>query len=80
MAIYEKRVRIVHRYEYSVPGALPGGHGVPIAELHKAIERAEVDYKAAHGTEPRHDDWLRVFACDEEIVAVFEVERVEGAL
>ncbi|WP_342801003.1 hypothetical protein [Nocardia sp. No.11] len=79
MAIYEKRVRIVRRTEYAVPGALPGGHGVPIAELYKAIAAAEADYRATHGTEPRHDDWLRLFAYDEEIVAVLEVESVQGA-
>lgn len=76
MAIYEKRIRTIKRIEYAVPGATPGGHGVPVAELNKALAAAMVDYRAAHGADPRHDDWVRVFAYDDEVVVVLEVESV----
>ncbi len=80
MASYTKRTHTIRRTEYAVPGAELHGRGVPIAELNKALAAAMIDYRAAIGEDPRHDDWVRVFASDDEIVFVLEVESVEGAI
>jgi len=60
------------RHEWAVPGADFGGHGAPIAEVWKAINSAETLYVEIFGKEPTYDDWLRVYAADDEIIFWFE--------
>lgn len=69
---YRRVTRI--RHEWRIPNASFGGHGTAIAEVHKAIASAEQRHREIHGKEPFYDDWLRVWAADEEIVLWFEEE------
>lgn len=60
------------RHEWRVPGALYGGWGAAIAEVHKAIAAAEIAYEKTFARKPTGDDWLRVWAGDEDVVLFFE--------
>lgn len=55
-----------------------GGHGAAVAELHKAIAAAENGYREIYGKDPTYDDWLRVWAADEDIVLFFVEEKEAG--
>ncbi|MFE3081813.1 hypothetical protein [Nocardia tengchongensis] len=74
MASYEHREVHRIRHEWRVPGAGHGGWGAAIAEVQKAIHAAENRYQQVFGKEPSFDDWLRVWAADDEIVFWFEQE------
>lgn len=74
MATYSHRTRTIVRHEWSVPGATSGGFGACIGELEKAIAAAEVTYKDLHGKAPTFDDWLRVYAADDDIILFFETD------
>lgn len=64
------------RHEWRVSGATCGGWGTPVAELHKALAAAETKYRDVfHVIGNLHDDWLRVYAADDEVVLWFEEER-----
>ncbi len=71
--IYRKVIRT--RHEWRVPNAQHDGRGAAIAEIHKAIASAENRYCEIYGKEPTYDDWLRVWAGDEDIVLFFEQEE-----
>jgi hypothetical protein len=66
------------RHEWTLPGASPGGWGVAIAEVFKAVASAENMYAEIFGHQPTYDDWLRVYASDDAVVLWFE-EEVKGA-
>lgn len=70
---YSKIARI--RHEWRVPGAAFGGFGAAIAEFHKAVAAAHSVYKTIFGSDPTHDDWLRVYAADDDVVLWFEEEK-----
>lgn len=72
MADYEHRRITTHRHEYGIKNATHGGFGVPVAEIEKAIEAAARLYTDLLGHPPRHDDWLRVWAADDEVILWFE--------
>lgn len=65
------------RHEWRVPGATYSGWGAAIAEVHRAITAAERRYLEVTGREPNSDDWLRVWAGDDDIVLFFEQEVKE---
>ncbi|WP_405137451.1 hypothetical protein [Nocardia sp. NBC_01388] len=75
MASYEHREVQRTRYEWRVPGATYGGWGSAVAEVHKAIAAAETRYREVMGKDPTHDDWLRVWAEDDDIVLWFEYQE-----
>lgn len=74
MASYEHRQVHRIRHEWSIPGAAHGSFGAPIAEVHKAIAAAENQYRQVFGKDPSYDDWLSVWAGDDDIVLWFEQE------
>lgn len=74
MADYVHRVVTTRRHIWAIPNAEFGGHGAAIAEVHKAITAAENTYRTVIGKEPTHDDWLRVYAADDEILLWFDEE------
>lgn len=67
---YGKVIKTCH--EWHIPGAGFGGFGTPIVEIQKAIDAAATIYESVTGCAPRHDDWLRAYAADDEIVLWFE--------
>jgi hypothetical protein len=69
---YRRKVRV--RHEWRVPGATFGGHGVAVAELYKAISSAENRYIEIFGKASTYDDWLRIYAADDDILLWFEEE------
>ncbi|RBO78312.1 hypothetical protein [Nocardia puris] len=74
MASYTHRIVTNRRHIWAIPHAEYGGHGAAIAEVQKAITAAEHAYRAATGKEPAYDDWLRVYAADDEILLWFDEE------
>lgn len=74
MASYEYQITTIIRHAWRVPGAAYGGHGAAIAELQEAVHAAKNTYVELHGSEPFHDDWLRVYAADDEVVLFFETD------
>lgn len=74
MATYTHGTRTTVRHEWKIPGATYGGHGAAIEEVLKAISDARVAYTDLHGAEPFYDDWLRVYAADDEVVLFFETD------
>lgn len=75
MATYTASVETRIRYTWRVPGALYGGHGAAIEELNKAEAAARHTYIEVHGAEPYYDDWLRIYAADDDIVMFFEIDK-----
>lgn len=76
MASYAHREVHRIRHEWHVPGAEHGGWGAAVAEVQKAIHAAANRYREVFGKEssPVHDDWLRVWAGDDELILWFEQE------
>lgn len=74
MADYVHRIVTTRRHIWALPDAEYGGHGVAIEELHKAFAAAEQHYRTVHGKDPRSDDWLRVWAADDEVLLWFDEE------
>jgi len=74
MATYTHGTRTTVRHEWKVPGATYGGHGAAIEEVLKAISAARVTYTDLTGSEPLYDDWLRVYAADDEVILFFETD------
>lgn len=74
MASYTYGTRTTIRHEWRVPGATFGSHGAAVAELHKALAAAEIYYKDVHGADPYYDDWLRIYAADDDIILFFETD------
>jgi hypothetical protein len=74
MATYTHGTRTTVRHEWKVPGATYGGHGAAIEELLKAMSAARITYIDMTGSEPFHDDWLRVYAADDEVILFFETD------
>lgn len=78
MADYTHREVTSTRHEWRIPNAEHGGWGAAIAEVHKAIAAAENRYREIYGKDPTYDDWLRVWAADDEIVLFFVQEADRG--
>lgn len=74
MATYTHGTRTTVRHEWKIPDATYGGHGAAIEEVLKAISAARVAYTDLHGAEPFYDDWLRVYAADDEVILFFETD------
>lgn len=74
MADYVHRIVTTRRHVWALPHAEYGGHGVAIEEFHKAIAAAEQQYRSLTGKEPSHDDWLRVWSADDEVLLWFDEE------
>lgn len=74
MATYTHGTRTTVRHEWKIPDATYGGHGAAIEEVLKAISAARVAYTDLHGAEPFYDDWLRVYAADNEVILFFETD------
>lgn len=75
MATYTASEETRIRYTWRVPGATYGGHGAAVEELHKAVNAARHKYVEVHGAEPFYDDWLRVYAADDDIMLFFEIDK-----
>lgn len=75
MASYTYGVTTIVRHAWRVPGATYGGHGAAVGELLKAVAAAKSAYEELHGSEPWHDDWLRIYAADDEVVMFFETDQ-----
>ena len=74
MATYDYHITTIVRHTWRVPGAAYGGHGAAIAEFQKAVHAARNTYVQLHGSEPLYDDWLRVYAADDEVVLFFDTD------
>lgn len=72
MTAVEMRETTSTRYEFVVPGAAFGGFGAAVADVEDAIRMARLKYRGVFGSDSTFDDWLRVYAADDEIVFWFD--------
>lgn len=79
MADYMSRRVRVTRYEWRIPRAEFGGPGAVVAEVYKVLSAAEVAWRGVYGKEPAYDDWLRVWAADDDVVFWFLGEEEQAA-
>lgn len=75
MAEFYHRVETWTRELWIIPHATHGGIGAPIVEMYRAIASAEERFQEIYGRTPQHDDWLRMWAADDEIILFFDTNK-----